>query len=145
MKEFLFSPWGIILTFMILALLASMLWCYSTIPFYERDDHIKAETKMFGIIIRGHSVWGWIMNTNSFPVRIRSTWVFHGERDRWNEILMPGEKIDDVPGHQVLYHVYPLNSSEEIGVIWTTPNGPDGPLYRNPFFPILRKLGLSSK
>jgi len=74
-----------------------------------------------------------VQNTNSFPVRIRSTWAFRGETDRWITVLQPGEKKLDVPGYQVFYHIYRLDDSAEIGIVYTKPNRPVSPQYRNLF------------
>jgi hypothetical protein len=127
MPVYIWIPIVVVLAF------AGIVWGMSAIPFWERSEYLEAETTEYGIVIHGHDVPGWIENGNDFPVRIRSTWTFHGESNRWNRVLLPGEWITDTPGYQVLYHVYLTNSSEEIGVIQTSANGPKGPQYRNPF------------
>lgn len=115
--------------------MALSVWAFtkSIVPFWEQSENLEAETKAFGIVVRGYAVLGCVQNTNPFPVRIRSTWVFHGERYRWIAVLQPGETMLDVPGIRVLYHIYRLDDSEEMGIVHAAPNGPVGPKYRNPF------------
>jgi hypothetical protein len=112
---------------------SSLLFARSLVPFWERTENTQAETTALGITVHGHGVPGWIENRNPFPVRIRSTWVFNGERDRWTRVIRPGERNSDNPCHQVLYHIYRLDDSQEMGIVYSTANGPVSSMFQNPF------------
>jgi hypothetical protein len=129
------------------AVLLFSLWLLdeATVPFWEQTECLQAQTTMYGVTVHGYGVWGWVRNDNTFPVRIRSTWVAAGERDRWIEVLKPGQRIVDHTDYQILYHVYRLDDSEEYGLVWATGNGPVGPHWRNPFTHIWRRHVLGQR
>lgn len=103
-------------------ILALLLAACSFKPCEERPENFNSESVAAGVVVHGYASPGWIQNTNSYPVRIKQVWIFHGEATKWIDAFQPGEKRQQYISHQHGFHIYTLDGVE-IGWICPVQNG----------------------
>lgn len=112
----------IVFLLIIMAVVGSIFWRGCPPPQY-RSEYYDAETTQYGVIVHGHLSYGWIKNTNNFPVRINQVWN-KPSKQVLSKIFEPGEVETCFFISQDYFEIY--QDGEKKGAIITQPNGPPG-------------------